>query len=201
MNAILHALQNRTSYPARQLSDPGPDDAQLEEILLCGVSAPDHAALHPWRFIIIKGSARRALAEIFAQAALKQNPELSEQKLQAIKDKALRSPIMLVIVATIIKDHPKTPEIEQILSAGAAATHIQLGANALGFGSVWVTGSNAYDTYVKQALGIDPKDHIVGFLHIGTKTIEMPPRTRPKLSDCAFDWPGAEMNDQVVSKE
>jgi nitroreductase len=44
-----------------------------------------------------------------------------------------------------------------------------LAAVALGFNAMWKTGSAAYDDTVKQALGFEPGDAIVGFLYLGTE--------------------------------
>src|SRR5882762_3431616 len=50
----------------------------------------------------------------------------------------------------------KIPDIEQILSAGAAAQNILLATHAQGFGAMWKTGASAYDDFVKSALGLEP---------------------------------------------
>ncbi len=185
---MLSKLQYRASYPAKQLGEPAPNDEQIAQILQCGLSAPDHAALRPWRFITIRGDAREALGEVFVKAALEIDPNTREQKLNLIKEKPLRSPLVVVIVATITPDHPKTPEVEQILSAGAATSQIQLAATELGFGSVWVTGQNAYSNFVKRALGIAVADHIVGFVYMGTPSVDLPVRKRPELSAHHSEW-------------
>ena len=190
MNPLLELLHNRNSYPASQLNDPAPDDMQLREILRCGISAPDHGMLRPWRFIVIRGEARHALADAFVAAEKVRDPLVSAQKLDRIREKPLRSPLILVIVATLTPNHPKVPEIEQMLSAGAAAQLIQLGAVAAGFGSIWLTGPSAYAKEVKDALGIDPKDQIAGFVYVGTPPDQRPARRRADLEDHVSEWNG-----------
>ena len=105
-----------------------------------------------------------------------------------MKQKPLRSPMIVVIVATITENHPKTPEIEQILSAGAATTLIQLAATASGFGSIWLSGPNTYREDVKAALGVAKKDHIVGFVYLGTPTKPAAMKERPALHDHLSEW-------------
>ena len=39
-------------------------------------------------------------------------------------------------------------------------------------GSIWLTGANAYDDYVKSALGVAGDEQIVGFIYLGTPTID-----------------------------
>lgn len=186
----LEFIQHRASIPAKYLAEPAPDDAQISEIVRAGLAAPDHAAMRPWRFIVIRGDQRTALGDIFAKAAKQQEPDLPEDKLERQRAKPLRSPLIITVVATITKDHPKTPVVEQILSAGASAQQMLLAANALGFGSVWLTGPNARNPVVKDALGIDPDDELVGFLYIGTPTIKPPTPGRPKVEDHLEFWAG-----------
>ncbi len=185
---MLETLEARTSMPAMQLVEPAPTQAQLERILHVGLTAPDHASMRPWRFITIRGDARNKLGEVFAAAAIKDNPDMPDEKIARVRQKPLRSPLIVVIVATITADHPKTPEIEQILSAGAATTLIQLAATASGFGSIWLSGPNAYFPDVKAALGVAPTDHIVGFVYMGTPAKAAVPKPRPVLQDHLSEW-------------
>ncbi len=190
MNNLLQILQDRHSFPASRLSNPAPNDEQLDDIIRCAITAPDHCQLRPWRFIKIRGDARHALARVFVDAARLREPQISEQKLQKLSEKPLRSPLIVVIVATLTVDHPKAPEVEQLLSAGAAVQLMQLGATAAGFGSIWLTGENAYDNNVKNALDIDSKDRIVGFLYLGSPPDDKPSRRRPAVSEHVSEWRG-----------
>lgn len=185
---MLDLLENRTSIPAVQLTEPAPSQEQLERILRCGLTAPDHANMKPWRFITIRGDARAKLGEVFAESAVLQEPDLPAEKVARMKQKPLRSPLIVVIVATITADHPKTPEIEQVLSAGAAATLIQLAATASGFGSIWLTGPNTYNENVKKALGVKASDQIVGFLYLGTPSDKPGVKKRPDLNEHLSEW-------------
>jgi nitroreductase len=186
MNAALQHL-NRYSTPAKALAEPAPDDAQLKQILQVAMSAPDHGRLYPYRFITIRGDARYRLSEIFVQATRQREPEVDAAYLAKQREKPLRSPLIVVVVATLIESE-KIPEIEQMLSAGAAAHNILLGANALGFGSVWLTGANAYDDYVRGELGINDDERIVGFVYIGTPQLDIPPRPLPEVDEYLSNW-------------
>jgi nitroreductase len=186
MNESLKLLQ-RQSTPAKALADPAPDDRQLRQILKIALGAPDHGRLHPYRFISIRGDARYRLSEIFGNATQRRDPDVDPAYLQKQKDKPLRSPLIVVVVASPIES-PKIPEIEQILSAGAAAHNVLLAANALGFGSIWLTGANAYDDYVRTELGLHDGEKIVAFIYIGTPTLDFPPRPIPEVSTHHTRW-------------
>ena len=195
MNAFLNQLQQRNSSPANRLAEPAPDDQQIAEILRCAVAAPDHARLRPWRFIVIRGSARNALGDVFAEIALSKDPDSTEDNLQRLREKPLRAPLIITVVTRLTSGHPKTPEVEQILSTGAAVQQLLLGANALGFGAVWLTGSNAYDPRVKSALSLDSNEDVAGFIYIGTEsgaTNGTPTITkaRPEIANHLSEWHG-----------
>jgi len=83
----------------------------------------------------------------------------------------------------------RSPPIEQTLSAGAAAHAMMLAAFALGFNAMWKTGDAAYDATVKQALGLEPGDAIVGFLYIGSEIGERAPPARTEWRDRVRELP------------
>ncbi|MBL7002642.1 MAG: nitroreductase [Gammaproteobacteria bacterium] len=167
MNA-LDNLTNRSSVPAKLLSEPGPNNQQIETILQAAMSAPDHGGLQPFRFLTIQGKAREALADIFEAAVRQREPTAGEAYFKKQYQKPLRSPLIIVVVCQLTEDK-KIPKIEQQLSAGCASEHILLACEALGFGACWLTGDNAYDHFVKEALGLGFNEEINSFIYIGSK--------------------------------
>src|SRR5438874_10046774 len=131
MQAIDALLKRRS---ARELTEPAPDEGALELILSSAVRAPDHGRLRPWRFVVVRGSTRERLGELFAEHAQRAQPHLGAQALQRERLKALRAPL-IVVVAAHCNPAVKIPLIEQTLSAGAAAHAMMLAAFALGFRS------------------------------------------------------------------
>ena len=176
---ILEFLQSRQSIPAKMLTDPVPSQAQLGEIFQAAVAAPDHGKLQPWRFIIIEGEARHQLGDTFVRATQLREPDAHEERLEAIRSKPLRSPMIIAVCAIIEPDHPKTPEVEQIISAACAAHSVMMGLNALHFGAIMLTGPNAHDNTVKKELGLAARDVIVGFIYTGTQIDRLPAKSRP----------------------
>jgi len=189
MDAI-DALYNRASTPARLIEAPPPAGNELQAILRAAASAPDHGALRPWRLIVIEGDALQALGEVFAAACLAAQPDADEGLLSRQRDKAMRSPMLIVVAAEITPDHPKVPEWEQIVAAGCAAEHVQIAAQALGYASIWMTGDKAHSVVVKRSLGLADKDRIVGFLHLGTARGERPAPPRPAPDEYTRRWHG-----------
>jgi nitroreductase len=163
-------LHNRNSTAT--LSDPAPNDKQLNAMFKAAVRAPDHGWLRPWRFLTIQGDSRHQLGTVFANAAIKraaqqQQPAPAVAKLEKLALKPLRAPLIVTVIAQT-RPQVKVPVVEQLISAGCAAHSILLAAHALGFGAIWRTGSNSYCPHVKTDLGLSEQEEIVGFLYIGT---------------------------------
>ena len=121
---------------------------------------------------MVREAERARFGELLAAHLGRTQPQVSAQALERERDKALRAPLIIVVAAHLTPAITKVPQIEQTLSAGAAAHNIMLAAFALGFNAMWKTGGAAYDAEVKRSLGLEPGDAIVGFLYIGT---EAPP--------------------------
>jgi len=162
----LESLMTRRS-PVK-LADPAPPAEALTQAMAAAVRAPDHGKLRPWRFLVIDSAARPAFAEIMAQCLKRQQPDCNEEMLAREREKAFRAPMIVVAVAKVQPRHPKIPEVEQLLSAGAAAQNFWLALHAQGYGAMWKTGAPAYDVEVKRQLGLADTDQIVGFLYVGS---------------------------------
>jgi nitroreductase len=187
----LEAVLTRQSIAPAFLAEPGPDDAALARILAAGACAPDHGRLRPWRFIVIRGPARERLGEVFVEALAKRQPDSPEAAIEQERARPLRAPVVIAVAARIAKDHPKIPEIEQILSTAAAAQNILLAAHAQGFGAKWLTGANAYDEHVKSALGLAPDDRVLGFIHLGTVDGSPPAVPHANAREHTVEWQGS----------
>jgi nitroreductase len=178
---ILDFLQQRNSAP--RLTEPAPDEQELDEMLRCALRSPDHARLRPWRFLSIRGERRRDLGELFLASLLRANPDADELARDKARNAALRAPLVIVVLAAI-KEHPKVPAWEQRLSAGCTAFSLSLAAEALGYASVWRTGAYAEDAELLQAMGGNPNEECVGFLYVGRR--DGPPKPIPELAPADF---------------
>jgi nitroreductase len=114
----------------------------------------------------VRGEARHRFGELLAEGLKSRNPQAGMEMLEAERNKALRAPVIVIVMA-VIRDNPNIPDIEQIVSAGAAAQNMLVAAHALGLGGFWRTGAAAYDPLLKKALGASEKNVIVGFLYLG----------------------------------
>lgn len=185
---MLNALLTRRSVKAALMGEPGPTPAELELILTAAARVPDHKKVVPWRFIVFEGGARAAFGEILAEACAAEEKEApSPKRLEIERQRFQRAPIVVAVVSRVIET-PGAPEWEQVLSAGASAFNLCLAANALGFGTCWITEWCAYSLRVRTALGLSANERIAGFVYIGTAKERQADRERPALADIVTRW-------------
>ena len=183
----LDFLRRRRSVPSRLLAAPGPDDAQLTAMLTEAVRVPDHGKLEPWRFLRIAGEARHALGELLAARARERDPDAPQAAVDKDRQRFSFAPVVVAVIGRPQAPH-KVPVQEQLLSGGAVCFALLQAAQALGFGAQWLTGWAAYDPVVKSRLGLVENELVLGFIHIGTATAEVPERLRPDPHALLGEW-------------
>jgi len=184
--SLLELLKKRRSVLSRNLSEPGPNQEQLQTLLEIAARVPDHRKLEPWRFIVIEGENRKKLGEKFCAIRLKECT-LSDDQILAEQNRYTHAPTVIVVVFSPVQH--KTPVFEQLLSCGAVCQHINLAATALGFSSQWVTNWCAFNKQAQTELGLKPEESIAGFFHIGTANCQPKERQRPDLSKITTYYP------------
>ena len=189
MTEVIDFLLNRRSVTARNLTDPGPSEEDLDKILRAAHRVPDHGKLGPWRFIILKGDARIKFGKILGAAYQKENPDAFEELIEVEKERFQRAPVVVAVTSRITPEH-KIPEWEQTLSSGAACMNMLNAAHALGLAAQWITEWPAYNDDVARALGAGEEERIAGFIYIGTAVQSPDERTRPEINDIVTDWTG-----------
>jgi len=185
--ATLEALRTRRSTPADFLTGPGPDAAQLHDILTIAARAPDHRRVVPCRFIVFEGEARarfgRALKEVF----LENEPDADAARAECEGNRFLRAPVVVAVISSTNPDH-RTPEWEQILTSGAVCQNMLLAASAYGFAAQWLTEWYAFDEKALAALGLEPGEKVAGYVYIGTAKEEPKERGRPDMKTIISRW-------------
>src|SRR5687768_7140091 len=184
MPDALDLLKSRRSVKPMELTAPGPSDEQLATILTIASRVPDHGKLTPWRFVVFEGAARLAAGEKIAAAFVETNLAATSDQIEFERNRLARAPIVVAVVSRA-GPHVKIPEWEQVLSAGASAMSLVLGAHALGYAANWITEWYAYDRRVLDALGLNENEKIAGFVHIGTAMNAPEDRPRPPLNEIA----------------
>ena len=184
----LSLLSTRRSGKPRDLIAPGPDDAQLRQILEIAARTPDHGKLAPWRFVIVPADKRARLAEVITTAYRAERPQAARLEIEALEQFATQAPALVVVLSSPKVDS-HIPLWEQQLSAGAAGMNLLHAAHALGFAGGWLTGWAAYSNAVRDAFGAEP-ERIAGYIFLGTPAKQLEERPRPDLQKIISTWQG-----------
>jgi nitroreductase len=179
-DAVINFLRTRRSVPAKTMTGPGPDDTQVQEIINIAARVPDHGKLTPWRFIRYSPDYCVVLGENFVKRALERNPDLNKEMQTIERERFTRVPVVVGVISRAT-EHPKIPQWEQILSAGAAAMNLLIAANAYGWDAQWLTEWIAFDETLAESLGVKTQERIAGFIYMGTRTLPKTDRERPAL--------------------
>jgi len=180
-------LATRRSGKARDMIAPGPDAAQLREIIGLALRTPDHGKLAPWRILTVAADQRDALAALLKTAWVKENPGAAGLDLSALDQFAHQAPTLLVLLSTPVAGS-KIPVWEQQMSAGAVGMNLLHAAHAHGFVGSWLTGWAAYSPPVAAAFGARDGDTIVGYFFLGSPARELDERPRPEYDDVVGVW-------------
>ena len=185
-SSALSLLRTRRSGRPRDLVAPGPDDAQLREILSIAMRVPDHGKLAQWRFVVVAPEQRPALEALLQRAFRIGDPEPTRPELEAVTRFAHQAPALVVVLSSPVRGH-KIPVWEQELSAGAACMNLLTAAHAFGFAGGWITGWPTYSELVRQAFGREGES-IAGFMFIGTPAAPLEERVRPDYDRIVSRW-------------
>lgn len=175
-------LQNRRSVPAKTMSGPGPNENEVHALIEIASRVPDHGKIAPWRFVQYGPEYCEKLGEMIEARFKELNTGYSDEILEIERGRFTRVPVVIAVISAP-KDHPKVPQWEQVLSAGAAAMNLLTAANALGYDAQWLTEWVAFDDVLAPKFGVKPGEKIVGFIHIGTRQMPKTERDRPSINN------------------
>jgi nitroreductase len=187
MNPAIELLKTRRSVPPRLLTAPAPTAQEVETMLTIAARVPDHGRVVPWRFIVIGPAGGARLGELIADTFAADHPDASAATIDVERARLLRAPLVIAVVSNT-REHPKAPEWEQILSAGAAAMSLLVAVNALGYAGNWHTEWYAYDRRILAELGLTEHERLAGFIHIGTASEQPSDRPRPALAEVVASY-------------
>jgi nitroreductase len=169
---LTEAVRGRRS--TLRLTDPGPSDDEICELLADAATGPDHGLLRPWRLVLIRGAARAALGAAFAADL----PEDDEPGRAHALAKALRAPLLVSIVFAP-KDVPKVPAWEQLAATVTVVHNLALLLHGHGWGASWRTGAPSRSARIRDLLGVDAGEQLLGWLYVGTPVTAACPAPRP----------------------
>lgn len=176
-------IRARQTVLPKRLAAPGPDAAQFLAMLEAAAAAPDHGQLLPWRFVDVPQSRRAELGGVFAQALAERDPDAAPEQREQAREKAFRSPRLLLLVVDAARGDPEIDLAERLISAGAAVQNMLLVATAQGFGSALTSGKALKSAVLRRCFSLTDAEHAVCFISIGSVASRRPARPRPAVAD------------------
>jgi nitroreductase len=176
-------IRARQTVLPKRLAAPGPDAAQFLAMLEAAAAAPDHGQLLPWRFVDVPQSRRAELGGVFAQALAERDPDATPEQREQAREKAFRSPRLLLLVVDAARGDPEIDLAERMISAGAAVQNMLLVATAQGFGSALTSGKALKSAVLRRCFSLTDAEHAVCFISIGSVASRRPARPRPAVAD------------------
>lgn len=187
--SVIDFMLARRSAPIAELKEPAPSDAEIATMLRIAARVPDHGMVQPWRFILYRGEVRHEIGRMLAARAQEREGQLDEKRQQQELMRFARAPLVIGVVS-VVKEHPKVPQWEMLLSGGAATMNLVLAANAHGYGANWITNWYSEDEEGRRLLGLAPNERVVGFVHIGSHDGGTADRPRPDMEALVSEYSG-----------
>lgn len=165
---VIDNIHHRRTIKPEQCITGTIRDADIWRILECANWAPTHGYTEPWRFVVFTGDAKHKFAKDHADMY---KASTAEDKFKQVSyDKLInRAQTTSHIIAIINKRgaNPKIPEIEELQSTAMAVQNMQLAASALGFAAYIHSGGMTFSDEMRQYLGFEEADKVLGFLYLG----------------------------------
>ncbi|MGB6241169.1 MAG: nitroreductase [Castellaniella sp.] len=186
---VLETLLSRQSVKFVQA--PGPAEPQLDLILQAAMRAPDHGAIRPWRFALVRGADVPALVDVAVRVALAEGKPLPDHKAANARKWLAKVPLV-ILLACRPDPNGRIRAEESHLSVACAVMNMLNAAHALGFHGFWSTGMGTYLDGMGEALGFDALDEqFMGYLAIGTPIDAPTPAQRPDYRAFVREWRAA----------
>ncbi len=195
--AGLSLLLGRHSVGPKHLVEPGPGDAELALAAAAALRAPDHEKLVPFRFAVVRGAAREALADLFEDYGRRRGKSADE--VAGERDRATRPPVVVAVTVHIDPAHPDVPPHEQWVCAGGAVANFLNALYALGYAGKMLSGARAADPVVAAAF-CGPGEALLGWIALGTATAPPKARGAEDARSVLGPWPPAADPDDGVPR-
>jgi nitroreductase len=140
------------------------DPGLVETLCRAAVWAPNHKLTEPWRFAVLTGAARATLGEL-AAAVLADDGVRDTARLEKVRAKYLRAPVVLAVGCAPNDDPIRAVEDRDAVAAGVQ--NILLAATAAGLASYWATGAVARSHVLAQLCGFEVGTAIVALVYLG----------------------------------
>lgn len=182
-------IRARRSTKPADMNGEKIDNALIRQLLELADWAPTHAMTEPWRFFVYEGDAKTAFCSDHAEL-YKQNTD--PEKFNAGKYEKMQhqgDTVSHVIIAAMKRTVANTvPAVEEVAAVSASVQNLLLGASVLGLAALWSTGGMAHHPSLKQYLGMEEQDQVLGILFLGYSDIAPAAKPRKIALENKVSW-------------
>lgn len=175
-----------------------PPHEVIEQLLDVAVWAPNHLLTEPWRFHVVAGDRREALADAVARWIESTSPaEDAAGAVRSMRGKIMRAPVTVFVIQTVVSDDPARI-LEDYAACAAVIQNLLLAAHAAppSAGPVLRKLIAHFSTDrmlgyegTRQYLGVDGADRIVAMLNLGYQRDDASPKVGARKPPVVrWDW-------------
>lgn len=172
---ILAIIKNRRSIDPDDFNGKIVDEKIINNMLEAANWAPTHGFTEPWRFVVFAKDKSKEFGQMHADLYKELTP--TDQFLQKKYDKIKNRPKLASHVIVIVNkrgDKSNIPELEEIAATSCAVQNILLVATANNIGTFWSTGGMCYTNEMREKLGFQKEDQVMGFIYVGLFDVANP---------------------------
>jgi nitroreductase len=186
---VLEAIRTRRMIGA--FAPESPPQEVIERLIQAAVWAPNHHLTEPWRFHVLVGSGREALADAVEEwlCGPERPVENPDGEARSMRAKLLRSPAIVIVTQARDPQADDVRDLEDYAACACATHNLLLAAHAEGLAAKWSTGKLARFPPIRRFLGISPGDRVVAFVYLGYTAPDVP-RRQGSRSPPSVHWYG-----------
>lgn len=182
--ALNRLMQSRRSIKPADFSGKPVDDEIVRQMLHNANWAPTHGMTEPWRFFVYSGAAKEALGRRLADIYMEITPAESVKPTKAEKFKTnAEVSSHLIVIAMKRQESEKIPEIEEIEAVACAVQNLHLTATAFGVGGYWSSGKAICSEQLRDDVGLNEKDRVLGLFYVGWPAGQWPEGSRTPVDE------------------
>ena len=167
------------------LQTPIPDRL-INDAIEAAVWAPNHRLTEPWRFHVLAGAGRDAMADAVVEWLIADGRPEGAQR--SARSKLLRAPVIL-IVTQVGNPEDAVRDLEDYASCSMAVQNLLLAAHAEGLIAHLSTDAMALYEGAKRYLGLASYDRIVAYVNLGYARDGEPPKEGQREQPIVrWDW-------------
>ena len=180
---LYEAIRDRRDREA--FAPEAPPRATIERLIEAATWAPSHRRTEPWRFHVLAGTGRDALADaIAAWAAASGMPEGVGT---AARSKLLRAPVALFV--TQIAADTEERAREDYAACWCALQNLLLAAHAEGLAAHLSTGGILSYEATRTHLGLAAGEQVVSLVNIGVPAADAPAKAATRNAPVVrWEW-------------